>query len=245
MITLRPATMGKDAPTEAVVLQYEELVERLHAGPDGKGWDGMVLHFDDGAQAIRQRLEQKHLDLMQCVAVNKKLAAHIGKYDGLFARLCVLWHCIECVSGREYVVPYTVTEQTAQRVAEFLHAFLLSHAVAFYVDVLGLADSHDRLTAVAGYILARKLEVVTNRTIQQGDRTMRGLDRKDILSVFDHLSALGWIEWRPGPRPSSDPHWYVNPKCHQLFQDRAKREAERRTSAREEIAALISRRKGE
>ena len=69
---------------------YGDLVRHLHilGRPD-------LLHFDDGAQAIRRALEQKHLELMALETINRKLAAHIGKYDGMFARLCVIWHCIE------------------------------------------------------------------------------------------------------------------------------------------------------
>ena len=36
---------------------------------------------------IREELEQRHTDLMAYEAINRKLAAHIGKYDGLFTRL--------------------------------------------------------------------------------------------------------------------------------------------------------------
>ena len=84
--------------------------------------------------------------------IDKKLAAHIGKYDGLFARLCLLWHCIEGAEG------LTVTEHTARRVANFMHRFLLPHAMAFYAGMLALSNDHDRLTNVAGYILAEKAD---------------------------------------------------------------------------------------
>jgi hypothetical protein len=46
---------------------------------------------------IREKLEQKHIELMDYEIINRKLAAHVGKYDGIFARLCLLWHCIEDV----------------------------------------------------------------------------------------------------------------------------------------------------
>ena len=167
------------------------------------------LVFDAGAQAIRQDLERKHLDLAKLETVNKKLAAHIGKYDGLFARLCVIWHCVEnCFDDK---VPRLIPAKTAQRVADFLHKFLLPHAVAFYGNVLGLADDHDRLAAVAGYILARKLERVTNRDVARGDRTMRRLTKRETEEVFEQLEALGWLTGRkPGKRPSDPPHWAVN-----------------------------------
>ena len=54
-----------------------------------------------------------------------------------------------------------------------------------------LSDDHDTLAAVAGYILARRLEVVTNRDVQRGNRTMRGLERRDVQRIFQQLEALG------------------------------------------------------
>ena len=99
-----------------------------------------ILRFDDGALVIRKELEKKHLDLQQCETINRKLASHIGKYNGIFARLCVVWHCVEHAKG---ALPATISEATAQRVKGFLHGFLLPHALAFYVGVLGLSNDHD------------------------------------------------------------------------------------------------------
>ena len=89
-------------------------------------------------------------------SINKKLASHIIKYNGYFGRLCVIWHCIEHAFDKR--LPVIVSLDTAQRVAHFLHDFLLPHAVAFYSGVLGLADEHERIANVAGFILAHKLE---------------------------------------------------------------------------------------
>ena len=88
--------------------------------------------------------------------------------------------------------------------------------------MLGLSDDHDRLAAVAGYILSRKLERVTNRDVARGDRTMRRLTKRETEEVFEQLEALGWLTGhKPGKRPSDPPHWAVNPECHQLFAKRA------------------------
>ena len=150
------------------------------------GWDNPSgqatrLEFDDDAQAIRRRLAQKHLELMGLEVINKKLAAHIGKYDAFFARLCVVFHCVEHLSGPTQAnmafaqerptqpqsggLPRIITAATAERVAKFLHQFLLRHAAAFYAGILDLSDDHDRLAAVAGHILAHKLDRVTNRDV--------------------------------------------------------------------------------
>ena len=172
----------------------------------------------------------------QCESINRKLAAHIGKYNGIFARLCVVWHCVEHAGGN---IPATVTEDTARRVKGFLHGFLLPHALAFYAGMLGLSDDHDRLAAVAGYILAHKLERVTNRDVQRGDRTMRNLKRRETEAIFEQLDALGWVTRIPGPRPSDPPHWVVNPAVHQKFAERGKAEAERRERERAMIGEML------
>jgi hypothetical protein len=229
-IVLKRGRVGKDAAMMAAGARYDELIEYLH---HDRPVPMAPLTFDDGALAIREALERKHLDLMGCEAINKKLAAHIGKYDGLFARLCLLWHCIE---GTGDVIP----EATARRVADFMHRFLLPHAIAFYVHLLGLSDDHDRLANVAGYILAKQLSCITNRDVQRGDRSMRGLERRDIESIFDQLEALGWLMRVPGPRSSSPPHWEVNPEVHRRFAARAGREAAERTRQREMLREMFN-----
>jgi hypothetical protein len=192
-----------------------------------------VLELDDGAQVIRQELEKKHLELQH--VINKKLTAHIGKYNGYFSRLCIIWHCCEHPAGE---LPPVISADTAKRVAKFLHEFLFPQAVAFYAGVLGLADDHDRLSAVADYILAHKLERVTNRDVQRGDRTMRKLTKRDTEAIFQQLEALGWLRCSPARRSSDPPHWIVNPKVHELFTERAASEAARRRKVHEVMQGL-------
>ena len=232
-IVLRRGYESKDQDPEDAVGLYASLIQRLGSRTSSIP---VPVHFADGAHVIRQRLEGKHLNLMRCETINPKLAAHIGKYDGIFARLCLIWHCIEHVE-QDLILP--ISENTALRVEQFLHSFLFPHALAFYSGMLGLADDHNRLTAVAGYILARSLTNVTNRDIARGDRTMRGLIKVETSAVFEQLEALGWVNRTPGPRPTDPPHWKVNPKCHQKFTARAKREAERRQQDRDMIAAMF------
>ena len=65
---------------------YAHLIESLHKLQPtfATGWDNPAgfsgqLEFDDDAQAIRRRLEKKHLELMGLEVINRKLAAHVGK----------------------------------------------------------------------------------------------------------------------------------------------------------------------
>ena len=137
-------------------------------------------------------------------------------------------------------LPCTITAATAERAARFLHEFLLRHAAAFYAEVLDLSDDHDRLAAVAGYILAHKLERVTNRDVARGNRAMRKLKKKDTEEVFQQLGALGWLFPEPAPRPTDPPHWRVNPEVHRLLPERARREAARRAEVRDLLAQLVA-----
>jgi uncharacterized protein DUF3987 len=238
LIMLRPAVIGQDVPKPAVADRYDNLIKRLtelSAPWENFSRKPMALRFDAEAQQVRNELEHRHLELMQLEAINKKLASHIGKYNGYFGRLCVLWHCIEH-AYEEKMPPPVVTGDTAKRVAEFMQRFLLPHALAFYSGVLGLADDHDRLAAVAGYILAHKLERITNRDIQRGDGTMRKLTDRDTEQVFEQLDALGWVVRAIGARA---PCWVVNPVVHMLFADRATKEEERRARARELILKKV------
>ncbi len=241
-VLLKRASKGKDEPASPVAREYREMVEALNKlRPEPPSvflhYEPTWLRFEQGAQAIREDLEQRHIDLMSLETVNKKLAAHIGKYDGLFARLCLVWHAVE--NYHINPLPPTIAESTAQRVRDFLHGYLLPHAFAFYAGVLGLSDDHDRLTAVAGFILAHKLEKATVRDVQRGDRTMRGLKRHETDRIFQQLEALGWLKETPGARATDPSWWLVNPAVHSLYAARGKDEAERRSRTHAEIVAML------
>jgi hypothetical protein len=232
-IMVQRGAVGSDAPESKSAAAYDDLIVRLREMV--KPFDD--IEFEDAARKIRQELECKHNDLIACEAVSKKLAAHVGKYDGIFARLCLLWQCIESTDKEP---EHFVTAATAQRVADFLHRFLLPHATAFYADIFGMSEDHDRLTSVAGYILAHKVSLLTNRVIQRGDRTMRKLGLRDTENICQQLSALGWVNRVSGARAGDPPHWNVNPEVHRRFEERARQEAERRSREREMIAAMLS-----
>ena len=224
-----------------MVFDYNALIRKLHQlkPPMTGGLMETVapLTFDDGAMAIRRDLERKHLRLQQCESINRKLAAHIGKYNGIFARLCVVWHCIEHAGGDN--LPAVVTADIARRVAGFLHSFLLPHALAFYAGVLGLSNDHDQLRDIASYILTHRLEKITNRDVQRGSKGMRSLKQREVEGLFEQLDAFGWLTRVPGPRPSYPHHWVVNPAVHQKFAERAEAEKKRREQDRETLAALF------
>lgn len=237
-IVLGAAGAGVDKPMPDATSAYESTVARLTRlrRPTREGslssFIEAPLQFDDDAQELRNFLANKYFE-MQCAweSVNKKLASHLGKYDGLFARLCIVFHCIESEGSRP---ASAISEDTAKRAAAFLEEFLFPHAVAFYVDVLGMADRHDYVLATAGFILAHKLNTISVRDVRRGDRVMRAMNNDEAQAVLEQLDAFGWLEPIPSIRRDSTT-WQVLPAVHKLFAKQA--EAER--ARREEVRRII------
>lgn len=226
---LKSASVGKDEPMPDVMIPFEELIRSLH---DRKA--DILVSFDEEAQAVFAEAQEYHQRLQAIEMVYKQLSSHIGKYDGIFARLCLLWHCIEHAQSEN--LPPQINVETAKRVRDFLHGFLLKHAFAFYAGTLDSPDGHDRLRALATHILAHEKTELRNRDVQSSVRSIRGLKDRDIRPLFEQLAALGWLHRVEGMRAGSPPHWRVNPRVHVLFKEKAQDEVRRRG----EVRALIA-----
>jgi hypothetical protein len=243
-VILGPGGADKDEPTAPVTDVYNALVRRLNRlqKPRGdlSGVEGIIdvpIRFDEGAQAIRNELAEKHREMLRgWEPISKKLASHIGKYDGIFARLCIIWHCVESTGDRPHSV---IVAATARRVADFLHGYLFRHALAFYQSVLGLTDEQDALLSAAGWILTHKPTVVSVRDARRGGGPMRDLDVEGARSVLDNLDAFGWLSALPSVRRDSQ-RWSVNTAVHTMFSERAAIEARRRADIRRTIAETTS-----
>ena len=233
---LHDAELGHDAPVSPVVKAYFDLVDKLPTIRFLPAFN-TPLKFDDEAQTKRQQQEPKHRELTKMFQrTNKKLAGHVAKYNGIYARLCLLWHCIEHHADKW---PTDIDAETAQRVVDFLHKFLLPHAEAFYESMTGLSDDHERLLALGGYILTHKPEVLTNRDIVRSVRSMRGMTGRETLKIFEQLETFGWIIRVQQKLPGPPSRWRVNPAVHTAFVERAQKEAKRRQRERELFANIV------
>lgn len=246
-VILRPAAVGMDAPADRVVAEYGDLVARLHAmRPPSHGGaisladytNPQPVHLSSEARDIREKLEREHLQLVEALeTVNPKLASHFGKYDGLFARLVLLWHCIEHSDATS--LPVEISGDTALRVEKFMAEFIRPSAIAFYAGLLGMSAGHEDVMALAALIVARGLEEVTARDVQRAGQLLRHYTADACRLLFEKLEAFGWLfRCEPGAK-SNKPRWIVNPRVHALFADRGKEEAERRQSAKEALANAL------
>lgn len=241
-VILRPASVGRDVPADGVIAEYERLIESLNLmKPPQRGeiateghHRALPIRFDDRARLIRERLEHEHLALVEALeTVSPKLAAHYGKFDGLFARLCLLWHCIENAAAIH--PPADIPATTAERVAKFMETFIRPSAVAFYAGMLGISAGHEELVALAAWIVAKGLTEVGARDAQRSTQSLRHLTADEVRTLCEKLESFGWLE-RGEPAPKSNtPRWIVNPRVHEQFGDRAAVEQERREAAREAL----------
>lgn len=238
-VVLRPAKIGKDDMPNDAIQEYDALVERMRQlTVEGTFWqpEGADLTFDAAAQALRSELEEKHHHMVASMeTVNKKMSSHLGKYDGMLCRLCVLFHAIENANAE--VLPATIKHETAERAARFLHEYIMKHAMAFYFNMIGVSDDQDVIEDIAGYIIAHKVEKVTMSTFHHGSTRMRKFTRREIEPICDQLEALGWLDEVKirGERMTAK----VNPRVHEIYSEKAEQEAKRRKDVQATIKGML------
>jgi hypothetical protein len=224
-VFLAPSKVGKDETIPPVSDRYEVLIRDLSRISE-KVMDGSRVIFSPDAQEYRAEVEVKNHQLLSVETFNGKLAARFGKYDGLFARLCLTLHCIKNVQKD---VLSDVDLDTAKQAARLLFDYILPSDMALYGGVLGVADNHDTLTDIAGFILSKKLDVLTYRDLSRSTRKLKKLDHRDARALFEQLAALGWVRVSEDKNPNKPPSCVVNPQVHVEFAERADQEAARRS----------------
>jgi len=237
---------GEDrAPDRHAVEQYDALFDALaalHPALDHLGRpQNVVLHAD----AHPHRLEI--LDLAEAVAsmpdAGKRLSSALGKWPGLFARLALVFHCIEIATARmnETDAPLlnVIPAETVARVASYMRDILLPHLLrADAVMFATVQGEHAKW--IAGHILARGIEQIATRDVVQAYGALRAPEhRKQLQDVMESLETFGWL--RHVANVAAPPtRWNVNPKIHALFAARAAAERLARDAAKQRIAANVA-----
>ena len=213
---------------------YEQILRRLSKlQPPFNG----VVRLSEEAHLIREEIDSKLLKSTRSIP-NKFLAAALGKWNGLFARLILVFHSVEMTASNENIISNLVSGETAERVATLMWKVLLPHAIKFYEELDPTESaSHD----LASLILARKWDRFSvkrdlNRNMK-AYRRQKPWERDDML---DRLLSYDWITPEEGKinergRPSA---YAVNPQVHKLFKEQAEHEKLRRKEVREIINEL-------
>lgn len=228
------------AEDTAVVHAFADLIDHLHRVQPGVE----PVKLTEQAHQVRERLCEYAAELADYPALPGGLRSHLGKWSGLFARLLLVYHAIECAQAGIHPSSELVQVDTAERVERLMRRFLLPHALAYYTDILGANSDLDHARWVAGYVLSRGLEVISNRDLVQAYKQWRGMDDWRRARVMQVLEDMAWLipvseEGRQTRRGATS--WTINPQVHDLFASRAEEEASRRARVRAEVQAMQAR----
>ena len=247
-VMLAPAQMGSERSSEEAEQRYRELFERLELlkPPHEAGTLAYArtpkVTLSSAAQAARWELEAEHMELVQAFeGMSVKLATALGKHDGLFCRLCLIWHCIETDHGT--TVGFEIGKDTAERVAAFLRQFIRQHLFSFHIGVLGASSMQDKLTALADWIASEQRAVITARDVNRSGHAFKHMDPEDIRKLFEQLDMCGWGNVKVPDGRAYKPRFEVNPRAFELFAQRGKAERQRRETAKKLMAVAFKVRK--
>ena len=227
------------APDQGAVDAYREILDFLSTQ---RGDPDRPLTFDDDAREVLKRVEAKLSEFQSLATLPMRMRYHLGKWSGLFVRLCLLYYAIECAALKQPVAG-EIDGDTAQRVERFMFEYLFWHLQYFYEQILGEVGGSDDVTRIANLILAHRLERLTTADISRNIKAWRAAPRHHRDAVFDQLEIAGWImPDRPDNRTGVRA-WRVNPRVHEQFAERAEQERQRRAVAKAAILAGIDKRR--
>ena len=246
-VILSPAGVDEDVLAGNAIGDYEALVYRLTKLPEvglpapDNPFDLNVTRrhavFDSGAQEIRRAFERYTNKLTQLEAISPQFAAFCGKLNGIFARIALVFHCVEHINLASQLeaqrIPERINEETAKRTVRLMREFVIPHALHFYLEVGGETPVIADARSIAGYILAHKVKRVTFGDLTSSVRCCRKKPRDDVIRMMEPLDMMNWVQREgPGPIPRA---WTVTPAVHDTFAAKAAQERERR----DEVRALL------
>lgn len=247
-------------PNAAAERRYAELLERLVdlevPGPHGS-W---VVQMSEDAGKIGAEIRSLRRRVQKLPTLNPGLRDHLSKWDGLWARLCLVLHLIKFADGqgnRDEPIADVMSEngssvitkarkvskETAEQARDMLVKFFLPEAVRIYTEVLSSDDHMQHARWIAGHLLAHGVKEIT---VYQIGRVYRPLakDHRLLEEAMRALTLMGWVWSKKGSdgkaigsvdfRRSA---WMVNPRVHEIFADRAKAEKSRRAKAVADVRA--------
>lgn len=215
----RPATEGEERrPDVAAVNRWQRVMANLlEMVPAGS----QMVRFSPDAQAFRSETARWINKAMRS-GLSAHVVAALGKWEGLFGRLVLTAHCINCADEGLPFPREQIPLSTAQQVWAYMVELLWPHALHFYDGVLndqGL-DAKTPIRWLAGaHILQGKSEISTSELSREwsGYRHLKTpAQRKEF---FDSLVTAGWIKPHP-TRPGMDisgkmpTRYVVNPAVH-------------------------------
>lgn len=234
----RNAGNEQDRPEDAdAKREYDALIDKLYGIQPGTN----PILLSEEAHTIRERVFAYAKEMTEYEAIPNGLKSHIGKWPGLFSRLALTFHVIDCASRGRHPSSETISGATAERVERLMRGYLLPHALSYYTDVLGQESHLEHVRWIVGHILSKQLERIENREIVQAYKQWRGLQEWVRTRVLATLQELAWIAPAAGQQAIGKRQptiWDVNPAAHEHYAGLAEKEREKRERLRDRLREL-------
>jgi len=225
---------NKQAPNKQINERYREVIRQIW---DIQPADHGTVHFSEAAQAIRESVADYAFELIGLDFISTAMTAHLGKWGGLFARLALTFHAIDCADKRVHPQSCEISEETAKTVKAFMIDLLLPHAASFYLDIVGGSQLTKQVNGVANLIIAKKYGELTLSDINKGWPSWKNISDQLQAAVINRLIDSNWIIPAPGARTYNKrqlaTRYLVNPTLHDVHAVRAEKERDRQLRADE------------
>lgn len=231
------SSVGNDRPPTANVLErYNAMVKWLTTLR--QDYPGQVIELSDEAMIVKNEFFQWARNLCSNEVITGGLNGHVGKYEGLYSRMLVVFHCCSQFGKKEF--SWVVDKVVAEECAQFIRGYLFKHAMYFYKSILGGSMDEQGAAIIARKILATDMESFNNRDLARSSRDWRRMDDVEKLRITRLLDTYGWITPADYPIGAKLPTaWRVNPKVRETFKAHVEREKRRIENAKEAAADLL------
>ena len=202
-------------PNIPAIEAWHELIDTLYHTKPGGSLVKMTLE----AAAIREDAVHTISNIINSRYISLAFTSALGKWEGVSARLILVYHCIACAVSRAHPESVPVSALTAQTAMNYLMNHLLPHAVSFYEDGLGQSESQAICKLIADAIVAQGMPELTTRWLAQfGPNKWRTATETRQREVLMRLIELGWIQSaNMAENITRRPTRYrVNPYVHEL-----------------------------
>lgn len=236
VVNARQGTEGNQQPyNKAYSDRYHNILQHLfdtqhHPDP---------IHLSPEANEIRLEVTRYAFRLIGAKLVSTALCSWLAKWEGLFARLALTYHSIECAEREVHPQSCDVSGETAGRVKALMLDYLLPHAIAFYINIQGGGVMGHAVKKIAELCLTREADDIATRDIAIGWIGWRHYKPWEQEQALNILVEQGWLMPHPKARRSSKgivTRFLVNPRARIVQADRVEEEIERRKIAVDAIA---------
>jgi hypothetical protein len=234
IVCAQPADpFGVDRPANREAVDDYRRVQDILA--KAKGDPANPLMFSDDARKVFWAAMQRAAAIEREIDASPRLVAHAGKLSGLFVRLGLTYHAMDCAYAGTPIT-HLVDESTDRAVESFIFDFLMGHVRHFYDTVLGVSPVGNHVRWIAGHILGRHKERFTNTDIMRAYRAWEAMEDSQRRAVLGYLEAAEWIS-PDGRRTPGQPvkAWLVNPRVHDVFKEQAEDEQKRIEAGRKAV----------